>query len=296
MNPVQIQGLVFSVVAILVAAAAAFLPRSSPQTELMVMAVLIVGLGVPHGALDSVFAGEIYQLRTIKSWLWFVALYLLLAAFVVRFWQIYPGLFLAGFLLLSLVHFSGDPQAGTPLVSRILYGGAILFLPHLLYTAEVTRLFSFLVGPAAGLRIAAGLQPMAALWLVGLAVAAIHRAWSHWLTALEMVAVGLLAVFAPPLLAFTVFFCGMHGARHILRTVKYSGRSFSALLAASALAPTLGFLCALAAAFYWLRHLPWEARLIQLVFVALAALTVPHMMLVEQIRFSGWVRKPAPVR
>ena len=294
MNAIQIQGLVFSVVAILVAASAAFLPRSSPQTELMVMTALIIGLGVPHGALDTVFAGNLYQLRTIKSWLWFVALYLLLAAFVVGFWKIYPALFLAGFLALSLVHFSGDPSAGTPLVSRILYGGAILFLPHLFYNAEVTRLFSFLVGPAAGSRIAAGLQPMAALWLLGLGIATVHRAWSHWLTALEMAAVGLLALFAPPLLAFTVFFCGMHGARHILRTMKYSGHSFHALLAARAIAPTLGFLCVLAAAFYELRYLPWEARLIQLVFVALAALTVPHMMLVEQIRFSGWVGEAPP--
>ncbi len=296
MNVVQVQGLVFSVVAILVAAAAAFLPRSSPQTELMVMAGLIIGLGIPHGALDTVFAGELYQLRTIKGWLSFVALYLLLAAFVVWFWQIYPSLFLAGFLLLSLVHFSGDPSAGTPLVSRILYGGAILFLPHLFYSAEVTRLFSSLVGPTAGGRVAAGLQPLAVLWSLGLAIAALHRAWSHWLTALEMAAVGLLALLAPPLLAFTVFFCGMHGARHILRTVTYSGRSFSALLAARAFAPTLGFLGLLAAAFYALRDVPWEARLIQLVFVALAALTVPHMMLVEQIRFSGWVRKPVPLR
>jgi Brp/Blh family beta-carotene 15,15'-monooxygenase len=293
MNPVQIQGIVFSGVAILVAAAAAFLPRFSPQTELVVMAALVVGLGAPHGALDTVFAGELFRLRSFRSWLLFVTLYLLLAAFVVGFWRIFPALFLAVFLFISLVHFSGDPQAGTPLVSRILYGGAILFLPHVFYSAEVTGLFSFLVGPTAGYRVAAGMQPVAGLWLLGLAIAAAHRASSDWLTALEMVAVGLLTVFAPPLLAFTLFFCGMHGARHILRTVKYSGRSFSKLLAASALAPTLGFMCALAAAFYWLRHLPWETRLVQMLFVGLAALTVPHMVLVEQVRFSGWARKPA---
>ena len=296
MTPVKLQGLAFSVAATVVAATAVFLPRFNPQVELMMMAGLIVGLGVPHGALDSIFAGQLYRLRTIKSWLGFVVVYLVLAALVVGLWQSYPALFLAGFLLLSLIHFSGDPAEGTPLVSRIFYGGAILLLPHLLYTAEVSSLFTLLVGPAAGERIAAGLQPMAGLWLVGLAGAAVHRAWSHWPTALEMAAVGLLAVFAPPLLAFTVFFCGMHSARHILRTAKYSGRPLGDLLAATALTPMLGVLCALAAAFYWLRQVPWDARLIQLVFVALAALTVPHMMLVEQIRFSGWARKPAPIR
>jgi hypothetical protein len=39
------------------------------------------------------------------------------------------------------------------------------------------------------------------------------------LTAVELGAVGVLAIVAPPLIAFVVFFCGMHSARHILRSM-----------------------------------------------------------------------------
>ena len=37
-----------------------------------------------------------------------------------------------------------------------------------------------------------------------------------------------------------------------------------------------------------LSNTPMDARVIQFIFVGLAALTVPHMALVERVRLSGW--------
>jgi Brp/Blh family beta-carotene 15,15'-monooxygenase len=89
------------------------------------------------------------------------------------------------------------------------------------------------------------------------------------------------------LLAFTVFFCTMHSARHIVRTWHYAGTGSIAQLIRAALLPMLGTLILGGAAAYFLRTEPLEAGMMQLVFVGLAALTVPHMALVEQVRWRN---------
>jgi hypothetical protein len=101
----QIQGLAFSITALLVSALSVGIGRPDEQTELIVLGVLILLLGVPHGALDTIFAHRLYGIRTPLGWIGFVALYLLLAAAVVAFWVVAPAGFLLGFLVISAAHF-----------------------------------------------------------------------------------------------------------------------------------------------------------------------------------------------
>ena len=289
MNALRIQGLAFSIGAILLAVVAVSTARFDSQVELIVVASLIVLLGIPHGALDTIFARKLYGIKTLGGWLRFALIYLLLGASVVGFFMLAPSGFLIGFLLISMLHFSGDPAAGTPWLARALYGGAIIVLPTLLYAGEITRLFALLVGIDAATLVTPFLRLLAWPWLISFVLAAIQRLPKDWLTALEMGAVALLAVLAPPLISFTVFFCAMHSARHILRTINYSGNSSLGLILGAMSLPMLGVLLASATAWHFLGGMPMNGAIIQLVFVGLAALTVPHMALVERVRLSGWM-------
>ena len=289
MNALRIQGLAFSIGAILLAVVAVSTARFDSQVELIVVASLIVLLGIPHGALDTIFARKLYGIKTLGGWLRFALIYLLLGASVVGFFMLAPSGFLIGFLLISMLHFSGDPAAGTPWLARALYGGAIIVLPTLFYAGEITRLFALLVGIDAATLVTPFLRLLAWPWLISFVLAAIQRLPKDWLTALEMGAVALLAVLAPPLISFTVFFCAMHSARHILRTINYSGNSSLGLILGAMSLPMLGVLLASATAWHFLGGMPMNGAIIQLVFVGLAALTVPHMALVERVRLSGWM-------
>jgi len=282
------QGIAFSLAAILVAASSVLLERPERWVELAAVAVAVALFGVPHGGLDTVFARQLHGLRGLRDWSLFVALYSLLAAAVVGVWLIAPTVFLLGFLLISAVHFSGDPQAGSHRVSRALYGGAVIVLPAGLHGAEVGELFGLLAGTGAAGLVTPVLEALALPWLAALAMAAVAEAGRSPRTSLEFLAVGALMFLAPPLTAFAVFFCGMHSARHILRTFDWAARQGRWPMMASGLLPTLAVMVGGAAIWWWRDDVPFDAQVVQLVFVGLAALTVPHMALVERVRFSGW--------
>jgi Brp/Blh family beta-carotene 15,15'-monooxygenase len=251
-------------------------------------------LGVPHGALDTIFARQLYGIRTLSGWLQFSLLYLLLAALVVGLWLWQPGLFLLGFLAISAAHFSGDPLQGVPWPARLFYGGSVILLPTIGHAQEIGRLFGLLVGDATATPLVPWLRLLAWPWLVGLALASLWQTRHDFWTALEMAAAGILAIVAPPLVSFVVFFCGMHSARHILRTMNFSGRSSWRYVAGAALLPMAGVLAGSTVAWVFLRDTALDARVVQVVFVGLAALTVPHMVLVERVRLSGWIREKMP--
>lgn len=290
----RIQGAAFSVVALTLAAATMVFPRLDARVELLVVTAMIILLGVPHGALDTIFARQLYHVRTFRSWLGFGVLYGAPAAAVVALWLVAPTMFLLGFLLISAGHFSGDPEKDTRGLSRLLYGGAVIVLPTLLHAGEVDRLFGLLAGPKAAGHLTPWLASLAWPWLAALIASALLEARRSRQTGLELLAVAALATAAPPLVAFTVFFCGMHSARHILRTVAYASPTAPWLLLIVSLLPMALVLAISCIGWFFLADTPLDTRLIQFVFVGLAALTVPHMALIERVRLSGWQRPALP--
>jgi Brp/Blh family beta-carotene 15,15'-monooxygenase len=284
-----LQGLAFSAVAWLALLASPWLPPLDAQAQLLVLAPVILLLGVPHGALDIVFVRQLGGFRSIAGWGLFTAAYLAAAAAVVVLWGLAPGLFLAAFLLISVLHFSGDPEGRTPPWFRLLYGGAVVICPLALHAAEVSQLFAFLAGPAAAQVIVAALQWAAWPWVAAIGMAAIAGARRDPARSIELLSVTALLTVAPPLIGFTLFFCGMHSARHVLRTRDYSHAGTLRHLARIAAGPMLATVLGVAGAGWLADGKPLDMRVAQLLFVGLAALTVPHMIVVERVRFSGWV-------
>ena len=292
MKPLQVgstalrqQGRIFCVVALVGLLATPWLSRLNDRTLLISVAVAILFLGIPHGALDTVFAQTLYRVRTPLHWLIFIVAYVLLACLVVGVWWSMPRTFLVGFLLISAFHFSADPDIALSIGARMLYGGAVIILPTMRYAPQVTALFAQLIGQQAGTDLVAPMQWLSVPLLVGdlLLIAMVLR--TDRLAATEILAVVLLAVFAPPLVAFTLFFCGMHSPRHFLRTALLAALSPRTLLLRVALIPTVTCLAASGLALVLWSDQPLEIRLVRIIFVGLAALTVPHMFLVERVRY-----------
>jgi beta-carotene 15,15'-dioxygenase len=268
--------------------------------KLFAAAVLLALLGMPHGALDVVLARKLYGLKNFKAWAVFSMLYVGLAAVVVVLWWWTPTLFLSAFLVGSALHFGGD-LASRSITSqgldarlsagvRCLYGGAVIVLPALAHGPELQRLTGLVTGPESAALVISVLKQLAWPWL---AASLLACAWQTRqtrqtrqarLAALEMLALTMLCVTATPLVAFTVYFCAMHSPRHILRTLAAMPSVEVRGALRLALWPTLAVLAALAAGFALSSGRPVQPSVMQLVFVGLAALTLPHMLLLERSR------------
>lgn len=289
MSFIKIQGIGFCALAFLFTLIVSVTNLFSGSTEVIFLAIMITTLGLPHGALDTLFAKNRFQLNSAKKWTLFIVSYLAIAAFVLQVWILLPILFLVTFLIVSVFHFSADPTSSLHFLNRILYGGSIVFLPTLFHADEVFRLFSFLVPADHARPLVETMQLIASPWMVGLLAACYYELKKDWLTALEMFSVALIASIASPLAAFTVFFCGMHSARHILKMSELSGpftvSTLRKFFKATAL-PTLAVGLVGLVVWYFPTNNSFDARIIQIVFVGLAALTVPHMVLLDD-----WVSK-----
>ena len=288
----RLQGRVFCLLALALVIASVAGARLTPLHEVLATAALISLLGMPHGALDVVFARQLFGVSDLKGWALFSLLYIGLAACVVGVWFLAPTLFLCAFLVLSALHFGGDPAAGVSTLARVLYGGAVIVLPALWHGAELQRLLGLVAGPDSAAVVAPVLSQMAAPWLAASVLACVVQAKTSRLAAVEWVALAVLALAAPPLVAFTAYFCAMHSPRHILRTLANLPRFEAPSAVALAMWATLAVFAVLAVIGWWSSHapirvLPVQAWVMQLVFVGLAALTLPHMVLLEKARREG---------
>ena len=284
MNAIDAQGRLFMVAVIAGLAASLWIPFPALDIQLLVMLVLVIVLGVPHGALDLIFAKRLLALHSRTGWLAFLIIYLLLAALVVLVWRNFPWAFLLGFLAMSVFHFSGDLKERAPLLLRLLYGGGIIVLPAALHAEQLGQLFSLLIGSPEGRPLADALHVIAWPWLALTGIAAIWSLKKYTAAAMETICVAAALTFMPPILGFTLYFCLMHSARHVLRTKHFAQASWPSLFRI-AVGPVIGTLVL----GYWgwqaLAGSGLTATIVQTVFVGLAALTVPHMALVERVQW-----------
>jgi len=263
-------------------AAPAALP-ASVQLAVLVAAVAIAG--IPHGALDPVLARRAGLGRRGWPFLRFNIVYIAIALLSAGAWLMAPVAALAVFLAISAWHFSGDwPRL--PVWARALAGAGLIALPAFAHPGEVARIFAVLSGEQAG-RLAELMHAAGPVLAGGLALAVLAALMRQPRGAAELAAIGALALALPPLVYFAAYFALLHSPRHLRGLFE----SMPARLRPR-LARTSALYTGLTLAAAGLGWLAWpdgdvEARALRLVFIGLAALTVPHMALVAYAARKG---------
>ena len=217
--------------------------------------------------------------------------YLAISGLVIWLWLMFPALSLLGFLLISLVHFGlGDaaslkaqPMRAAHIISR---GGLVVILLPLTHKSEVLWIFAQL-----GITDAASFWPYMKLaglfWIMAIGNMAGHAILTPSLRPdfMEFLALILALILLPPLVGFALYFCLVHSRNHmqaIWRSLRDKMESGTILMGAAAL--TFASWLGAVAGYLWLTpQIGAEPAILQVIFIGLAALTVPHMILIDSI-------------
>ena len=260
--------------------------RPDVQTQVLMLAPLVAVLGLPHGALDLPIAEALWPLTGWRRKSAFVAVYLGLSGAVIWIWLVFPGWALAIFLCYSALHFSGD-WAQTSAGLRWAGGAATIGAPACFHHQEVLAIFTVLAPQNAAALITDAAVLVGALGFTGLVVSCLGQRQLRNAAALEQFILWSSAAVLPPLMYFVVYFCALHSVRHFVQTMWLVAQKRRAV----ASAVTLSALVTLVAAVVWRYGVTVQVvnptdQIIRIVFIGLAALTVPHMILVDRF-FSG---------
>ena len=162
----------------------------------------------------------------------------------------------------------------------MMVGSALVALPALASPAAVATIFETLTDNQNGQTISA------LLGCVSVPVSLGSLVFAYWSyknddkkSAAEVVACLIAALFLPPLVAFAVFFCGLHSPRHFAEALRETGNLSPAKKAAiiifvSALSIGIGALL-----FSAKSDVSVDIGIIRVAFMLISTLTVPHFLL-----------------
>lgn len=269
-----------------------------------ILLIAVVLTGMPHGAIDHLVATELYALRaTWRDQAKFYGGYLALMALYGGFWAVAPVGSLVVFLGMTMYHFGQADLAYwdlSPLGARLVYVSRGLFLiglPIAAFPMQVDPIFDAIAGvqpstwpllsshPTA---VCAGLVLQHGFVLGVASLGANVAAWKQGREALNVMVLGALFGFVHPLAAFAVYFGLWHSLGHILELLRFFRRqdstpaTLTAFYAKAALFTLLPFV-GLGGLYWATQAFGSTDQMIALLFIIIAVMTLPHMIIVERL-------------
>lgn len=269
-----------------------WLETLSTATRAALLAALVAVFGLPHGAMDPLVARAAGLWHDARQLAVHLAAYIGLASAVIFMWWLLPVTSLTAFLFMSAWHFGDDwprlpGNRSTHVIERLLAGLGVVGAPILFHPDRAAELFALLTLHSDTSQAIALLvmlwRVMAVAGIAGLAWLALIQGPRRPAAMLEPVMLIVAAAWLPPLVYFAIYFCFLHSPRHLINVardprVHLSPAAGGVIVGLTLLTVMIG----LTAFFILGDSQPAETRVLQVVFVSLAALTVPHMLLVER--------------
>jgi Brp/Blh family beta-carotene 15,15'-monooxygenase len=249
------------------------------------LAIAVVILGLPHGALDFAVAKSLNYVTGVHTACRFLAIYTAVAGASIVFWTALPGTALSLFLGISIFHFAADWRTTMPLYARLCLSAMVLCGPSIVHSAIVVTLFTALfVSSEVAVWIIHAMQIIFAVAFLGFVyfviAAVINKNIKSGWQVTEWIALITSSIVLTPLLHFALYFCVLHSPKHLFDVSKILRLSFIKVIVISLPFVLLTLLLA------WVLFAVFandaiDTELLRWTFIGLFGLTMSHMMLIH---------------
>ena len=256
-----------------------FIDYASNNHILLLLIFFVVFLGLPHGAMDTLYAKKNNLYNSVSGFIYFNLIYLLIAIITFFLWLMYPIFSLSLFLIISIFHFSEDWKKEVDIFQRLSISTSIISLTILFHQDSVDSVFfsitqSYQVSYITNFFYYLGyisLPTMALILLLNLNKRGI---------CLNIITIIVTAIMLNPLIYFLCYFCFYHSVKNFKESKKILFPN-NKILQRKVLFINLLFtiIISIIAFNFFLISNSLEDKLLKITFIGLASLTVPHMLL-----------------
>ncbi len=257
---------------------------------------LIISIGISHGAMDNFKANKLLKIYKIKNKTIFFIIYILISVFIILIWNLYTSFTLVFFLLVASYHFGREDTAflhdGNSNLDQFLYlikGSLIVFSPLFFHFDETLKIFEILFLNKKSLILLENEH-----WIINVCISLSILGYLYFvyqnkfkdfeILFLDMLSILILNYIFTPLIAFTIYFCFLHSIRHIISiSCELDSTSFLngvKIFIKKALPLTIvTAILYLFAIFFLSNSYALNDVIIKVIFIGLASLTFPHILL-----------------
>ena len=247
------------------------------QLTLLLITVSIIG--IPHGYFDFLIAKKLFN--NYKLWLIkFIFSYLSISLIYLMGWLYCSEIALIFFLIISIYHFGIEETEEIEHKNYLLIfllGGTPIFIPILFHTSEVFSFFSILLNY--------NFQPLFVLNELKYIYVILFLLFLINYKKLLFLYILLLInfIFLPPLISFILYFCFHHSLRHYLYSMSdpkiYPNSLNLRKPVLFFIILTITFTVIAISLMLKLTTFTFQHVIIQYIFITLACLTLPHLIL-----------------
>ncbi len=272
---------------------------SNLNISTMICLLLILIIGVSHGALDHLKGKKLLSILNIKKFYIFYLIYTLVSLSVILIWTIVPAITLIIFLAVASFHFGKEDtqfliNKNTKL-TPILYffrGLLVIILPLYFNFDETVSIFKMLlieneqfysslnfIEKYKIIEIAISLSALSSVILF-----LIEFNFNKFAIFLDFFSIIILNYYLSPLIAFTIYFCFLHSIRHTVSLALEMDNTnlnngFRLFVKKAFPLTVLTAIFCLVGLYFLNNVYELNSAILKIIFIGLASLTFPHILL-----------------